>query len=182
MVRKGLRELATASLPAGQIPSRSFTAHPKVDLKSKELVCWGTQTKGPGTKDCCHFALDSDGKKTEECWFKNPFCGFLHDAGVSEDYVALMLVPMPVDIEEMKKDGSHYTYDHDLDLHWGLVPRRGSDASKGQMEVGPDGEVEKVFVETVLAYGNVLPFFPEENRKDSSPAINDIKIQLVRFA
>ncbi|CAI7641574.1 unnamed protein product [Penicillium viridicatum] len=48
-------------------------------------------------------------------------------------------------------------------------------------EVGPDGEVEKVFVETVIAHGNVLPFFPEENRKDNSPTISNIKIQLVRF-
>ncbi|KAF7524058.1 hypothetical protein PCG10_005962 [Penicillium crustosum] len=181
----------------GQISSRSFTAHPKVDPKTQELVCWGTQAKGPGTTDCCYFALGPDGKKTEECWFQNPFCGFLHDAGVSEDYVALMLVPMRVDIEKMKKGGLHYYYDHDLDLHWGLVPRRGSDATKvrwftwknsfpthtanAYQEVGPDGEVEKVFVETVLAQGNVLPFFPEENRKDNSPTISNIKIQLVRF-
>ncbi|OJI79331.1 hypothetical protein ASPTUDRAFT_938153 [Aspergillus tubingensis CBS 134.48] len=180
----------------GQISSRSFTAHPKVDPKTKELVCWGTQAKGPGTRDCCYFAFGPDGKKTEECWFQNPFCGFLHDAGVSEDFIALMLVPMRVDMGKMEKGGSHYYYDFDLDLHWGLVPRRGSDASKvrwfkwknsfpthtanAYQEIGPDGEA-KVFVDTVLAHGNVLPFFPEENRKNDSPTIESLKIQLVRF-
>ncbi|KAF7595982.1 hypothetical protein BBP40_004128 [Aspergillus hancockii] len=181
----------------GQISSRSFTAHPKVDPKTKELVCWGTQAKGSGSRDCCYFSLGPDGKRTEECWFQNPFCGFLHDAGVSPDFVVLMLVPMRVDIGRMEERGSHYYYDFDLDLHWGLVPRRGADPTKvrwytwknsfpthtanAYQEIGPDGEVSKVFVETVLAHGNVLSFFPEENRKESSPTIDSLKVQLVRF-
>ncbi|KAF7538861.1 hypothetical protein G7054_g2621 [Neopestalotiopsis clavispora] len=35
----------------GQLPSLTFTAHPKLDAKTKELVCFGYEAKGDGTRD-----------------------------------------------------------------------------------------------------------------------------------
>jgi carotenoid cleavage dioxygenase-like enzyme len=35
----------------GQLPSLTFTAHPKFDPESREMVCFGYEAKGDGTPD-----------------------------------------------------------------------------------------------------------------------------------
>lgn len=56
----------------GQIQSKTFTAHPKVDPFTNELVVFGYEVKGLATLDVVTYALDKQGKKVEEFWLKSP--------------------------------------------------------------------------------------------------------------
>jgi len=71
----------------GQLPSLTFTAHPKLDPKSGELVCFGYEAKGDGTPDVCYFTFDARGKLQEEVWMVCPVVAMIHDFAVTENWV-----------------------------------------------------------------------------------------------
>jgi carotenoid cleavage dioxygenase len=71
----------------GQLPSLTFTAHPKIDPVTKELVCFGYEAKGDGTPDICYFSVQHDGKFSEVAWVTCPVVAMIHDFAVTENYV-----------------------------------------------------------------------------------------------
>jgi carotenoid cleavage dioxygenase-like enzyme len=71
----------------GQLQSETFTAHPKFDPKTGEMVCFGYEAKGDATDDICYFSIKPDGKITETMWFKQPKVCMIHDFGVTQNYV-----------------------------------------------------------------------------------------------
>jgi carotenoid cleavage dioxygenase-like enzyme len=112
----------------GQVVSPTFTAHPKIDPVTGEMVCFGYQAGGDGHDGSCDivvYTIDKNGVKTEETWYKAPFCGMIHDCGISENYLVLPLTPLKVSLERMKKGGNHFAWDPNEDQWYGIVPRRG---------------------------------------------------------
>lgn len=71
----------------GQLPSVTFTAHPKVDPVSGEMVGMGYEAKGDGTPDVCYFSVGPDGKFLETVWLVAPVSGMIHDFAVTENWV-----------------------------------------------------------------------------------------------
>lgn len=47
----------------GQVKSKTFTAHPKLDPYTNELVVFGYEAKGLAIEDIVIYALDADGKR-----------------------------------------------------------------------------------------------------------------------
>lgn len=112
----------------GQVLSPTFTAHPKFDPDTGEMVCFGYEAGGDGNDGSCDivvYTIDKDGKKTEECWYKAPFCGMIHDCGLSENYVVLPMTPMKCSLDRLERGGNHWAWDPDEDQLYGIVPRRG---------------------------------------------------------
>lgn len=112
----------------GQIKTPTFTAHPKFDPDTGEMICFAYEAGGDGNDGSCDvvvWTIDADGKKTEETWYKAPFAGMIHDAGVSKNYVVLPLTPLKVSVDRMKRGGEKFAWDPDEDQWYGLVPRRG---------------------------------------------------------
>lgn len=72
-----------------QLPSFTFTAHPKLDPLSKEFVCFGYEAKGDGTPDVCYFTFDQQGCMTECVWMVAPVCAMMHDFAVTENWVSV---------------------------------------------------------------------------------------------
>jgi carotenoid cleavage dioxygenase len=71
----------------GELPSLTFTAHPKIDPVTKELVCFGYEAKGDGTPDICYFSVQPGGKFSEVAWATCPVVAMIHDFAVTENYV-----------------------------------------------------------------------------------------------
>ena len=112
----------------GQVLSPTFTAHPKFDPVTGEMVCFAYEAGGNGNDGSCDvvvWTIDKDGKKTEEAWYKAPFCGMIHDCGISENYLVLPLTPLKCSTDRLAKGGNHWAWDPNEDQWYGIVPRRG---------------------------------------------------------
>ncbi|KKA27176.1 hypothetical protein TD95_004306 [Thielaviopsis punctulata] len=110
----------------GQLPSATFTAHPKIDAKTGDLVGFGYEAKGDGTKDVCYWNIDKNGKFTEIVWLVAPVCGLIHDFAVTENWVLFPIVPQLCDIDRLKAGGEHWQWDSTVPFYLGVIPRHGS--------------------------------------------------------
>lgn len=119
MVRTGVETFQ------GQLTSKTFNAHPKIDPVTGELINIGYEAKGDGTNDISYFVFDKNGKKTEECWFKAPFVCMTHDIGVTENWIVVILPPLVYVPDELQKQGhSHFAWDATTPMTFGMFPRR----------------------------------------------------------
>lgn len=73
----------------GQLESETFTAHPKYDVKTRELLAFGYEGKGIGSRDVFYMSIDEHGKFTEKVWFEAPYCGFQHDMAFTDNWVIM---------------------------------------------------------------------------------------------
>lgn len=164
-----------------QIKSKAFTAHPKVDPFSEELVTFGYEAKGTGSDDVITWSLGQDGKVTEEIWVKQPFATLIHDCGVTENFIVLLSWPFGADLEKMKKGGHHWEYRYDRPAPFVVVPRRKNSPPAGWQPgeyrvynwhncvnihtAGAWEENGKLYVECSRVHDNHFPFFPDPNGK-----------------
>lgn len=113
----------------GQVKAPTFTAHPKFDPETGEMVAFAYAAGGDGHDASCDIAVwtfdGETGKKTQEAWYKSPFCGMIHDAALTKNYLILPLTPIKADLERLKKGGNHWAWDPNEDQWYGVVPRRG---------------------------------------------------------
>jgi carotenoid cleavage dioxygenase len=71
----------------GQLPCLTFTAHPKLDHTTGELVCFGYEAKGDGTPDVCYFTVNKEDKVVETVWLISPVVAMIHDFAITENWV-----------------------------------------------------------------------------------------------
>ena len=57
----------------GQIDSATFTAHPKLDPVTGNLLAFSYEAKGDGTPDMAYFEISPEGKLLHEIWFQAPY-------------------------------------------------------------------------------------------------------------
>ncbi|CAN9322844.1 unnamed protein product [Alternaria alternata] len=152
----------------GQLPSLTFTAHPKLD--GSELLGFGYEAKGDGTPDICYFSIDSTGTFTETVLFP--------------------IIPQTCDLERMKQGGEHWQWNPDIPFYLGVLPRRGASGTNVKWFRAPNAFPGH----TVNAYeddsGNIvfdLPltdknvFFWWPDAQGNAPNPEQIAAQLVRF-
>ncbi|GAD92008.1 carotenoid cleavage dioxygenase, putative [Paecilomyces variotii No. 5] len=158
----------------GQVLAPTFTAHPKFDLKTGEMVCYGYEAGGngnDGSNDIVVYTINSEGVKTEECWYKAPFCGIIHDCGITDNWVVLPMTPLKCDPDRLAKGENHWAWDPKEDQWYGIVPRRGGkpedikwfrskNAFQGHTVSSYETEDEKIVFDLTIADGNVFFFFP----------------------
>jgi carotenoid cleavage dioxygenase-like enzyme len=112
----------------GQVKSPTFTAHPKFDPDTGEMVAFAYAAGGDGNDASCDivvYTINPNGKKTEEAWYKSPFCGMIHDCAITKNYLILPLTPLKCSLDRLKRGGNHWAWDPNEDQFYGIVPRRG---------------------------------------------------------
>ena len=173
----------------GQITSSTFTAHPKVDPHTGNLLAFSYEAKGDGSPDLAYFELAPDGTLLHEIWFQAPYAAMVHDFAVTEHYVVFPLIPLTVDVERMRRGGQHFEWQPDLPQRFAVVPRRGSAADvrwfKGPAN-GFQGHTLNAFEERGLIHvdmpvtgGNVFYFFPQAD--GFVPLPETLSAQLMRW-
>ncbi|KAF2455729.1 carotenoid oxygenase [Lineolata rhizophorae] len=162
----------------GQVLSPTFTAHPKFDPETGEMVCFAYEAGGNGqdaSSDIVAYTIDADGKKTEEAWYKAPFCGIIHDCGISKNWVVLPMTPLKCSLERLKEGGNHWAWDPNEDQYYGIIPRRGGkpedirwyradNAFHGHVAGCYEDENGHIVFDLTIADGNVFFFFPPEGQ------------------
>jgi carotenoid cleavage dioxygenase-like enzyme len=162
----------------GQITSTRFTAHPKVDPTTNELLAFSYQAKGDGTRDIVFYAFDAEGRKTTEIWFDMPYAACVHDFAVTEDWVVFPFFPLITDMASVKEGGAFYQWRPDQETMIALVPRRGDASgirwfrgtatSAGHM-MNAFQEGTNVHLDLCLYEGNCFPFFTAPGAEETPP-------------
>ncbi|KAF3064914.1 Lignostilbene-alpha,beta-dioxygenase isozyme III [Daldinia childiae] len=167
----------------GQITAPTFTAHPKFDPDTGEMLCFAYEAGTDGSDceaDVVTWTINADGQKTEELWFKAPFAGMIHDCGVSKNYTVLPLTPLKMSLERLKAGGNKFAWDPNEDQVYGIVPRRGGkpeDVKWFRADNGFHGHVAgcyenedgHIVFDLTVADGNVFFWFPPDGEKPDLP-------------
>lgn len=159
----------------GQLNSESFTAHPKIDSESGNIVAFGYEATGFGSRTATAFEITPDGRKVWEASVECPYVGMLHDFAVTQNYIVLYAIPMIMDEAQMARGGIHWSWDDSMPTYFGYF-RRDGDGSDVRWIQGPtrsathvmgawdDGN--KVYVDVEMSESNPFPFMP---MKDGGP-------------
>ncbi|KAL1870664.1 Copper amine oxidase [Paecilomyces lecythidis] len=174
----------------GQLPSVTFTAHPKFDPITREMVCFGYEAKGDGTPDVCYYSIDKDGKFLETVWTVCPVVGMIHDFAVTENYVVFPVIPLLCDVERMKKGGEHWQWENGIPMYIGVLPRRGAKGNDVKWFRAPHGfagHVANAFetasgeIDLQLANTPQNMFFWWPDKDGVSPRPDEIEVNLLRY-
>lgn len=162
----------------GQITSSCFTAHPKVDPITNELLAFAYQARGDGTKDVVFYLFDADGRKINEVWFEMPYAACVHDFAVTDEWIVFPFFPLITDMDNVKAGGTYFQWHPDEETHIALVPRygdakdirwfKGPITSAGHM-MNAVREGDRVHLDVCLYEGNCFPFFRTPEGEKTSP-------------
>jgi carotenoid cleavage dioxygenase-like enzyme len=162
----------------GAIHAQTFTAHPKVDPVTDELLSFSYQARGDATRDIVFHAFGPDRKLLHEIWFEMPFAANVHDFAITDEWIVFAFFPLITDLEVLKQGGPYYQWHPDKNTHVALVPRYGSARdirwfkgpamSAGHM-MNAHREGSKVHLDVCLYEGNCFPFFPTPSGELAPP-------------
>ena len=77
----------------GKLTCPTFTAHPKLDPESGEMIGFGYEGRGEASNDVAVITIDRSGKLTDETWIKVPYAGMIHDFAVTRKHIAFLVDP-----------------------------------------------------------------------------------------
>jgi len=153
----------------GQLPSKTFTAHPKLDSMTGNMVAFGYEADGFGSKTVSIFEITPQGKMVWNTKIQVPYVGMLHDFAVTEKHVVFYVIPLAIDEKQMAEGGIHWSWYPGQPTYFGFV-RRGGDGKDVQWIQGPtrsathvmgtfdDGN--KLYVDVEMSMGLPFPFMP----------------------
>jgi carotenoid cleavage dioxygenase len=158
----------------GKCTSQTFTAHPKIDPLTGNMVAFSYASKGLLTRDATYMEISPTGELLREVWFEVPFYCMMHDFGVTEDYACFHLVPIISSWERLEANQPHFGFDTTMPVWLGVLPRKGEAKDmkwfkcpnlfcSHVMNAFNDGT--KVYFDTPVAKNNMFPFFPDVHGK-----------------
>lgn len=154
----------------GKCTSPTFTAHPKKDPLTGNLVAFSYAAKGLLTKDCTYMEISPTGELLREVWFETPYYCMMHDWGVTEDYACFHIVPSTSNWDRLHANLPHFGFDTTLPVYLMVLPRKGAAKDikifkrpnmfcSHVMNAFNDGS--KIYFDTPAAKNNMFPFFPD---------------------
>ncbi|MGY3408631.1 carotenoid cleavage dioxygenase-like enzyme [Bradyrhizobium sp. GM5.1] len=104
----------------------SFTAHPKIDPVTGELVFFGYNAAGPLTPALSYGSIDASGKATRFERFEAPYASMVHDFIVTENHVLFPILPITGSMERAISGRPPYAWEPDKGAYVGVIKRKGS--------------------------------------------------------
>ncbi|MET9913753.1 carotenoid oxygenase family protein [Streptomyces sp. NPDC006476] len=154
----------------GALTGQTFTAHPKLDPRTGEMVCFGFAAKGETTPDIVYYEMDRDGRVIHETWFQAPYPSMVHDFAVTQNFVVFPVIPLTSDMERLKTGQPHFGWDPDKDVFLGVLPRKGTGRQvrwyRGSNRfashiMGAYDDGRYLHIDTPVAQSNYFPWFPD---------------------
>jgi carotenoid cleavage dioxygenase-like enzyme len=107
----------------GRLTSQTFTAHPKIDAVTGEMIAFGYNTAGKASNDIEIFWVSPDGVLERTEMFEAPYPSMVHDFSVSEHYIAFTICPMVNDWERVERGEQYFHWDANLPTMIAVIPR-----------------------------------------------------------
>jgi carotenoid cleavage dioxygenase-like enzyme len=163
----------------GAWKSETFTAHPKLDPLTGEMVAFGYEATGLASDDLFIYTLDKSGKVRHEVRVKMPWPSMIHDCAVTHRHVLIPFGGYVTSAERLQQGKIHWGWDDTKPSMIGVIPREGQ-AKDMRWFKGPlrcmmhtfnaHSENNKVILYAPFWDGNFFPFFPPVDGSPWNPA------------
>ncbi len=158
----------------GEYKSPTFTAHPKVDGRTGEMITYGYEAEGLATNAIWIYTIDQSGQVTSERHIRAPYLSMVHDIAISQNYILIPVYGMVTSMERLREGKVHWGWDTSLPSHIGVLPRHG-DAKDIRWFTGPQMAMVHTFsatdrngvitLDAAVSNSNPFPFFPDVTGK-----------------
>lgn len=172
----------------GKYRSLTFTAHPKIDPVSGEMIAFGYEATGPASRDVFLYTFDRHGEITREVRFQVPYVSIIHDIAITQKHVIFPFGGYSTSRERLEAGELHWCWDRAMPAYIGIIPRDG-DAKDLRWFTGPlrcmmhtfnaHSVGDKVILDAPFYDRNLFPFIP--NRDGSPPDYAPAKGYVRRF-
>ena len=156
----------------GKMTGQTFTAHPKIDPATGNMIAFGYAASGLCSDDCTYYEVTPEGELIHEIWFKAPYYNMMHDFAITQDYALFHIVPSIGSWDRLEKGLPHFGFDTSLPVYLGVLPRRAGATADDIRWFKRDNcfashvmnafqEGSKIHFDTPEAKNNMFPFFPD---------------------
>ena len=164
----------------GKWKSQTFTAHPKLDPVSGEMVSFGYEATGLASDDLWIYTHDRKGNVTREVRTKVPYVSVIHDMALTQKHILIPFGGYVTSRERLQSGKVHWGWDDSKPSYIGVLPRNG-EAKDMRWFKGPlrcmmhtlNAQDEKDGRITLYASfwdSNFFPFFPPVDGTPFNPA------------
>ena len=108
---------------SGQIPGRTFTAHPKHDPRTGELIAFAYNATGLPDRQIHIYEISASGALRRSQTFEVPYSSMVHDWLVTLDHFVFTISPMVADAERMKTEEQYFVWDPNRGTYVAIIPR-----------------------------------------------------------
>jgi carotenoid cleavage dioxygenase len=162
----------------GKLTSQAFTAHPKLDPVTGEMIAFGyfTQIVADNTIEVYFIAADGTLSRTET--IAAPYPSMVHDFLVSRHHVVFVICPMICDWDRVRAGHPFFHWDDREDTWIGIMPRTPGGAAQVQWIKAPRRAMQthtfnaweqdgKLHLDQFLTETGWLSQFPDLNNPDA---------------
>jgi len=103
-----------------------FTAHPKIDPVTGEMVFFGYNAGGPFTPTLSFGSVDASGAVTRFDRFEAPYASMVHDFIVTENHLLFPVLPITGSMERAMAGRPAYAWEPEKGAYVGVMKRQGS--------------------------------------------------------
>jgi len=114
---------------SGALKTGRFTAHPKVDPQTGEMVFFGYSVGGWFTKTIAYGFVDREGKLTRMEKFNAPYSCMIHDFLATKNYLLFPIMPLTGSLMRAMTGRSPFKWEPDKGSYVGVVRRDAGAAS-----------------------------------------------------
>lgn len=163
----------------GQWRSQTFSAHPKLDPLTGEMVAFGYEATGLASDDLYIATLDPRGRLTDSVTVKVPYVSVIHDMALTHRHVLIPFGGYVTGTDRLRAGQIHWGWDPGKPSVIGVMPRGGSARDMRWFE-GPERcmmhtfnahtDGDKVILYAPFYDSNFFPFFPNVDGSPFNPA------------
>lgn len=103
--------------------TRAFTAHPKVDVETGEMISFGYNMMMPPFLS--YYVVDKNGKMTTNIDIDLPKGVMMHDCAITKNHTIFLDMPVTGDLQSAMSGGPAIRWDPDNGARLGVIPRHG---------------------------------------------------------
>jgi carotenoid cleavage dioxygenase len=164
---------------SGAWRSQTFSAHPKLDPLTGEMVSFGYEATGLASDDLYIANLNAQGRVTDSVNVKVPYVSVIHDMALTHRHIVIPFGGYVTSEQRLKDGRIHWGWDATKPSMIGVMPRGGSAEDMRWFE-GPERcmmhtfnahtEGDKVILYAPFYDSNFFPFFPNVDGSPFNPA------------
>jgi carotenoid cleavage dioxygenase len=103
-----------------------FTAHPKIDPVTGEMMFFGYNAAGPFTPALSFGSVNASGVVTRFDRFEAPYASMVHDFIVTENHLLFPILPITGSLERARSGRPPYAWEPDKGAYVGVMKRSGN--------------------------------------------------------